>query len=155
MSVRDTILPVIDRARAKVASLGLRRYRVFIRRRAWSGPRATEGTATVEDIEILPTPKVTVASPYMAQKQGIAMSGGTVEDREFLIEGITPFYDNGTITGGYKPEDLDIKPRSRTEEVLVVLLGDDGIQHECTLSQKDFDGAFGYTLAARLRRRSG
>jgi hypothetical protein len=101
MSVRDRILPVVDRARAKIAQLGLRRYRVIIRRRTWAG-RTVGDTAgqnsgfTNTDLELAPTPKVELLSPAGAQLAGIIPSGGSIEDRYFKISGITPQYSTPT-----------------------------------------------------------
>jgi hypothetical protein len=75
----------------KIASLGLRPYAVVIRRRRWSGARVGDGTATNTDTVLTPTPKVTDL-PASALGSGILTSGGTIEDRYFAIERITPSY---------------------------------------------------------------
>jgi hypothetical protein len=162
MSVRDRILPVVDRARAKIAQLGLRRYRAIIRRRTWAG-RTVGDTAgqnpgfTNTDVELTPTPKVELLSPVGAQMAGIIPSGGSIEDRYFKISGITPQYSTptGARAGGYTPADLKlaIPAGVQNQEVLVVLVGDDGKERPCTLVLQDFSKPFRYELTVRLKHR--
>jgi hypothetical protein len=154
MSVRDRILPVIDRTRGKIASLGLRRYTVVIRRRRWSGARVGDGTATNTDTVLTPTPKVTEL-PANALGPGILTSGGTIEDRYFAIERITPSYidPRDGQRKGYQPGELRLSATAPNEEVLVLLIGDDGRERACTLVSQDFSKPFRYQLVIRLKRR--
>jgi hypothetical protein len=151
MSVRDRILPVLDRARATIASLGLRRYRVILRRRVWSGRRAGEGTSEDVDQVILPAPKVVLLPPQAVE--AIVPSGGTIEDRYFKVTRITPrFTGRDGRPGGHAPDELRLFSRGANEEVFVVLIGDDGRERICTLVAQDFSRPFRYELVVRLRR---
>jgi hypothetical protein len=150
MSVRDKVLPVIDAARAKIATLGMRRYSVIVRRKTWTTAIGQPGeTPTIVDVTLTPTPKVRIDNAFMAQEFGIHGADGTYQDRTFVIDKITPQYTGG----GYTPAQLDLKPASKLEEVCIVITGDDGVARECDLISKEFDRAFNYKLKVRLKRR--
>lgn len=138
-TVRDKVLPAIDKACTIIARLGLRRYAVTVRRRAWSSGRVGEGTTTDTDLTITPAPRVREVSAYQ-----IFQSNGTLRTGDFTIDKITPRYTAPT-TGGYQPSQIDLQPTSAAEEVLILLAGDEGT-FECTVVEKYFDRAFGYRL---------
>src|SRR4051794_40500802 len=122
MSVRDVVLPALDKARAKIAAIGLRRYRVIIRRRAWSGASVGQGTEVVTDLELSPRPETS----FEDGRGQVAESAGTISDRDIEIASITPAYSVNGVTGGYTPAQLNPKANGRNEEIVVVLIGDDG-----------------------------
>lgn len=144
MAVRDNVLKPIDKARAIVANLGLRRYTVTIRRRAWSGGAPGAGVATHTDLLLSPTPRVRALAP-----REVASSGGTYEEGDYRVDKITPTF-LGPPPGGYTPAQLNPEPGA-AEDVVVVLAGDDGTK-VCTIVGAPADRAFGYELIVRPRR---
>src|SRR6185369_7179087 len=108
MSIRDRILPKIDKARSIVANVGLRRFAVTLRRRVWSGRYANDGTVTNEDIVITPLPRVrnSFSSKGMATQalEFIMSNGAVIMDRLYTIDKITPPYTYRGTTGGYSSE---------------------------------------------------
>jgi len=151
MSVRDNVLPPLDAARAVIAGLGLRRFSVTLRRRVWSGATIGAGTPTNFDIVLTPTPKVRFKSPFARQMEAIFAAGGKIEDRYFLIDKITPFYNVNGVTGGYTPDQLQMKvgPDLQNVEPIVVLVGDDGLAKECTQVLFEEDRAFGHSMVVQ------
>jgi hypothetical protein len=143
--VRSDVLPDLDEARALIDELGLRRYSVTIRRRQWSGGKPGLGTATNTDLVLSPRPRVREISV-----REVAGSGGTFESGDFRIDKITPRYTAPT-TGGYTPAMLVISPANAAQDVVIVLVGDDGTK-VCTLVESSFDRSFGYSMVVRPRR---
>lgn len=143
MAVRDNILVPLDAARGIIAGLGLRRYAVTIRRRAWSGGAPGAGTATNTDIVLSPTPRVRALAP-----REVAGSGGTYEDGDYRVDKITPAFV-GPPVGGYTPTQLNPVPATG-EDIVVLLVGDDGTK-VCTIIGAPADRAFGYELVVRPR----
>lgn len=82
------LLPLLDRARAKLDTAGLRRYTVTRRLVTWDGGHVGLGNATFDDLTLSPNPKV--------QQTG----AGTI-----TIGHITPAYA-GPPAGGYTPAQL-------------------------------------------------
>lgn len=152
MSVRDSILPAIDAAQAVIASLGLQRFAVTLRRRSWSGTRIGDGTPTNQDIVLSPTPTVEFKSPFREQMTGIMTSGGTIRDRYYQISDITPQYTklDGSI-GGYTPAQLRLEVPSELSnvEAVVVLVGDDGVARECKQVIFEDSDPFGYSMVVQ------
>ncbi len=145
MTVRDRVLPPVNRARGIIENLGFRRYTVTIRTRTWSGPRRQEGTATNVDLVLAPSPKVA----ELALREVLG-SGGRFEAGDLRITRITPQWTDGTGTHGYTPAQLN-PPAGPLQDVRVVLVGDDGTK-VCTIVEGSFDGALGYGLVVRNTR---
>jgi hypothetical protein len=149
MSIRDNALPKFNKARAKIAALGLRRFAVILRRRTWSGTRIGEGTPTNLDIVITPAPAVHFQSPFADQMAGVLTAGGSIRDRYYLVDKITPAYvDRAGVAGGYTPAQLRMRvgPDLKNVEPVVVLVGDDGVGRECTQMIFEDDKSFGYSM---------
>lgn len=85
MSDRDDALADLDAARADIAAVGLYRYALTVRVRAWGGRRPQEGVATLADTPILPRPRTRVLT-----LREVAASGGTYRDGDYFVTGITP-----------------------------------------------------------------
>lgn len=160
MSVRDNVLPALNRARGIIANLGFRRTAVVIRRRVWAGTRRgdkngqTPGYADTLTT-ISPTPKVVLMPPFAAQQSGVMTSEGYSEDRYIKITSITPqFVDpKDGLTKGYTPTQLRqmVTPGVANEQIDFMLTGDDGVQRPATLVAMDFSKPFGYELTLRLQ----
>lgn len=145
MSDRDEILPDIDEVRSEIQSMGFRRYSVTVRRRVWSGTRVGDGVATNTDRVLTPAPKV-----RQLTAQQVASSGGTYEQGDYLIDKITPQYTTPT-AGGNTPAQLELTTTAENEDLVVVLVGDDGT-HVCTVVKTKFDRPFSYSMVVRPRR---
>lgn len=162
MSVRDKVLPAINKAGAIVDALGFKRTTLKIRQRTWSGTKLGDtggqspGYADV-DLTITPRPRVSMVPPYETQMAGLMQSGGSPEDRYFKLEGLVPqFTDPADNTvKGYTPGQLrpSVAPGVRNVEIIYVLIGDDGQERACTLVASDFTQPFKYELTLRLRTR--
>jgi hypothetical protein len=157
MSIRDNALPKFDKARTKIAALGLRRFAVILRRRTWSGSRIGEGTPTNLDIVLTPAPSVRLKSPFAAQMSGVLASGGSIRDRFYEVSKITPAYvDRAGNAGGYSPAQLRMRvgPDLKNVEPVVVLIGDDGVARECTQVIFEDDRSFGYSMTLQEQDRA-
>lgn len=147
-TLRDDILPVVDEMRQIPDDLGLRRYSLTMRMRRWSGGKPGLGSPTDTDLEILPRPKVRV----MTTKE-IAQSAGTYRMGDFKVEKITPNFISDTERHGFKPSDLDVEADEDQEDVVAVLVGDEG-EIECTVVEYHFDLPFNYWMVLRERRQA-
>ncbi len=83
MAVRDNVLPALNRAWRKIASLGFQRTSVMIRVRTWAGARVGDNAGQSPGFAdvltpISPTPSVSMMSPYAVQMAGIMTSAGDV-----------------------------------------------------------------------------
>lgn len=148
MTLRDDLLPVFQDTRGVIQDLGLRRFSVILRRRIWSGAEVGDGACVDEDIVLTPLPKVTFRSPFARQLE-IQLGGGTVRDRYYQIEKITPAFNDGQgNVGGYTPDQLRMRvgPDMRNVDPVVVLLGDDGTLRECEQVLLEDDKSFGYSM---------
>lgn len=145
-TLRDLLLPVVDQLRFLPNLFGLRRYSVTIRQRTWSGSSPGEGTSTNTDTLINPPPKVRVLTP-----KEVAASGGTYREGDYLIEKITPQFSplisGGTTSGGFTPDQLNVRPVTNNQDVCLVMSDDQG-QFECEIVKVDFGRPFNYWLVA-------
>lgn len=141
-TIRDKLLPTVDKLRQLPNRFGIRRYTVTIRRRTWSGGAPGRGVATDADTVLFPVPRVRVMST-----DEIAASGGTYREGDFVINAITPSYG----AGGYTPAQLNLRPNGPAEDVTVILTGDEGTV-ECDVVQLWFHRAFNYHVVVRARR---
>lgn len=117
-TVREKLLPVTARLRAIAdTKMGLRRFRVFLRRRTPSDGRGGRGaTETIVDVELLEKPRVREAGG-----QDVASSAGRIEIGDFIIDRITP--QNEAATVGIAPGTIPRSPTLNSQQVLVVLVG--------------------------------
>lgn len=153
MPLRDDLLSLMDLSSQLQADFGLPRYAVKIRVRTWAVAFGDGGAHSDVDLDILPSCDVQLLKPFAMQMMGIMMAGGTVEDRYFKVNGLTPAYSNpNSGSGGYTPQQLAPIASSERTEVVYLLTGDDGVPIECTLIQKEFDDPFEYTLTLREKR---
>lgn len=88
MTLATRLLPVLDRARGKLGTYGLRRYTVTRRLVTWDGGMVGLGVPTYDDLILSPNPKVQ-----------------ETDDKTITIGHITPAYD-GPPAGGYTLEQL-------------------------------------------------
>lgn len=117
-TVREKLLPVTARLRGIADSkMGLRRFRVFLRRRTPSDGRGGRGaTETVVDVELVEKPRVREASG-----NDVASSGGRIAVGDYILDRITPRNDADTV--GTLPGAIQRSPTLDNQQVLVVLAG--------------------------------
>jgi hypothetical protein len=74
----DELVSLADELRGLYTELGARPYRVFVVRRAWSGSRVGEGTATETETEIVPRPAVLTKVRGELRPAGLEEEGNLV-----------------------------------------------------------------------------
>lgn len=104
MSLRDSLLPVVNKTRGLMTTLGMRTHRLFVRKRSWSSNEELLGLCTDTDTEIIPRPKIEIDGP-----------------RGLRVTKVTPSF---TI-GGYKLSDLSPVSEAGVD-FYFLLLGPDG-----------------------------
>ncbi len=151
MSLRDDLLPVADQLRAIPAGFGLRRFATTIRRRVWSGPQAGDGVPTVQDLPILPPPRVVALPSTDRQVIDILVTGSYATLELYKIGPITPKYAGG----GYTPAQLKAKRNAETMNIepFVMLVGDDGFARECVQVFLSDDRALRYSMIVQKTER--
>lgn len=125
-TVRDRMLPVVERGRQLIQNFGLRQTSVCVRTVQWSGGEVGLGTATTTDVEITPRPKVTDRG-----------------NGRIVISKVTPSYSGG----GWTPAQLIPEPDTG-QDVFLVLVGADGLEHHYRVSDFDSRPNFGYEIEA-------
>lgn len=123
MSLRSDLIPVVDDARGLVADLGLRRYTVIVRTRAWSGGKVGFGDPTDTDLTITPAPRVERLPVRL-----ITNSGGIYEEGDLLVS---------KISASYEESDLVAAPTSGTE--ILWILNDESFRAVTRPEQKNFE----------------
>jgi len=94
MTLRDDLQPVIDDARQLVEDLGLRPYTVTVRKTIWSGAEPGLGTATYEDLELEPAPKVREPTAHH-----VFAAPGRYEKGDLLVSRISRDYTEAQLKG--------------------------------------------------------
>lgn len=155
MSLRDSLLPVMDRLRVLPPTFGLRRFAVTVRRRLWSTQVPGEGTATDFNIVLTPAPRVrdiTLGSMSKYEMEFKAANSDIVSGSLYRIDRITPRYTNadGSV-GGYLAEQIRAWPNVDTGAIenFISLVGDDGYLRECIPVTFGQDRAFGYWMIVK------
>lgn len=124
VTLRDDTLPKVNRARAKVAALGLRTIVVKVRTRVYSGPVGAVGTTLVSetDVTVAPTPKV---RQDRVNRGGEAIVDGLYADAtaaahvtRWVVGPMTPEHTGG----GYDARDF-MPDDTTSRRVTIVLVG--------------------------------
>lgn len=155
MSLRDSLLPVMDRLRVLPPTFGLRRFAVTVRRRLWSSQVPGEGTATDFNIVLTPAPRVrdvTLGSLSKYEMEYRSANSDIVSGSLYKIDRITPRYTNADgSTGGYLAEQIRAWPNVDTGAIenFISLVGDDGYLRECIPVTFGQDRAFGYWMIVK------
>lgn len=153
MTLRTSLLPVVDNARRLLDNLGLRTNMVTRRLRTWASgeigrpmPATVNVDYTDEDITLDPSPKVRRVSA-----QEVASSGGRYEDTDLVVGPITPAYSGPSGSGGYTTDQLDPVITADGVELIYVLGGPNAGEH--FLREIKRDRSLRYELVvSRLRR---
>lgn len=136
MTLRDSLIPVVDNARQMVADSGLRPYTVTIRTRVWSGGKIGTGEATDSDLVISPAPKVERFPVRL-----IASSGGIYQEGDLQIT---------KISATYSEEDLWLSATAGTE--VLWILNEETFRAVTQPERKNFQWK---TVVRRLNRPRG
>jgi hypothetical protein len=159
-TVREKLLPVTARLRGIAdTKMGLRRFRVFLRRRSPSDGRGGRGASeTVVDVELVEKPRVREASG-----NDIASSGGKIAIGDYILDRITPRNDANTV--GTAPGTIPRSPALDNQQVLVVLVGPGMPAYvegpppsgggEFTVASTDETKNFGFSYVLRPRTGAG
>lgn len=119
---RDDVLSAFAEGRSVAEELGLRRFRVYLRRRTWRSGAAAPWAASRPgvgypcDVEVLVTPAPKVADVSVRH---IASSGGTYRDGDLFLSKITPRREPGT---GLELHQILQRAASGAEECHLLLL---------------------------------
>lgn len=159
-TVRERLLSPLQRLRGIADTrMGLRRYRVFIRRETTSDGRGGRGaTITRVDTELAEKPRVRSAS-----QQDVVSSGGRIQINDYILDRVTPRNDADTL--GLAPGTLGAGPGAVDEIVLVVLDGpgmpayvegpppSGGGEFTVVISNEAANFSFSYVIRPRTGRR--
>ncbi len=131
-TIHDQYLKLLVMGQQIVQDYGLRQNRVIVRKRVWSEGVIQTGTATVTDLEILPSTEVKVTAGDPNVKVGPIVPAGVVQE-----------------SGTYTPEQLN-PPDSPGMEWNYILIGRDGVERPFKLMQLEHyasaDSSFRYGL---------
>ncbi len=144
MSLRTSLLPVVEACRAIAGSTGLdiRTSQLTIRTRTWSGGRAGSGISTDSDLALPQRYKVS----HLTARE-VASSGGRYEMEDVRVGPITPA--GGGV--GYTVDQL--KPAGADGvEILYVLSG--AVAGEYAIVHLHTERPFRYEIVLRRRRRT-
>lgn len=129
MSLKDDLLPLIDKLRAIPGELGFRPYQVWVRKTTYSGTRVGNGTATTTETRLLVggrDPKVR----EVRRKDAVAGATELVE-AEYDIGPLTPEFAGGGIS------ESTVNPqRTGTPTILVFRLVGPGMPDEGLICQR-------------------
>ncbi len=146
-TLRDSLLPVLQRFRDLSVDLGVRQYQVWIRRITWSGARAGLGTATTTDT-YLGRPKFRRVS----SKDVIA--GSVMSEQMFEIGPFTPSHSSPSATPdtlAVSPADLSPPQTGTPTEIYYVVKGP-GLPESGALFERVMDSLerpFRYTVTIK------
>lgn len=128
MTLRDRLLPAIDRIRGLRQTLGITVNAVRLRVETWTAAIGTAGaTATTVDVLMAPQPKVSKLSVQDAMVVMASLPAAQVARGQrgiYLIGPITPSYS----TGGYTLAELYSSAQASDQQrVLIMLAGDNDL----------------------------
>lgn len=124
MTFRDTTLPKLNAARAKLAALGLRPVTVVVRTRVYSGAVGAVGSTltSTTNVTVTPTPRV---SPDRTNRGDEAILDGDFADAtaaphvlRWVVGPMTPYYG----AGGYDSRSF-LPDDATNKRVTIVLSG--------------------------------
>lgn len=129
MSLKDDLLPLIDKLRAIPGELGFRPYQVWVRKTTYSGSRVGQGTATVTLTRLLvgsQDPKVR----EVRRKDAVAGTSEYVE-AEYEIGPLTPEF-----SGGGTAESVINPQKTATPTTVTFLIKGPGMPDEGLICQR-------------------
>ena len=146
MTRRDQLLPVFDRARAKIAAFGLRQNGLSVVTRTWTGGLGPPNSFVDAVLAISPTPRIRDVS--MRELVG---SGGQYQVGDIRVDRITPAYTVGAVSGGYTAAQL-VPTGSALVEIIYRVTGP--LAGDYLHVDDSLDRNFGYTLVIRRTNRT-
>lgn len=118
-TLRDSLLPVLQRFRNLSVSLGVRQYQVWLRKITWSGSRVGQGTATTADT-YLGKPK------FRRVSSEDIIAGSVMNEQMFEIGPFTPSHSQPVSTPdtlALTPSDLSPQQNGTPTEIYFVVKG--------------------------------
>jgi hypothetical protein len=122
-TLKDDLLPMVDRLREIPGMLGLRVLTAFVRVVTWSGTRVGEGTRAVADTQLVVGPGRQPVKVESVSAEDVAASGGLYQAQDLRIGPLTPDYADLLLVGGYKKSDIDPAVGTLPTEIFVVIKG--------------------------------
>src|SRR5579859_1672156 len=122
------ILPDLDDIRGIGDELGLRLWKVSIRKRAWTGTIPGDGTKTDVDTQLLNRSADGTKRPVLVRllkRDEVVASGGLYADRDIKVGPITPPYPAQLFQGpgGYGDQAIDPAPTNTPTELFWFVSG--------------------------------
>lgn len=133
----DFIRYATDLALGAPDAINLRRFTASIVKISWSGGRPGAGNKTVTTTTLTNANSVPVKVARVNSKD-IALSGGKLTDRDFVIGPLVFPYDTGSITGGTNISSF--APNTANDEMYIKIEGD-GLQSGGSMFKKAYDVA--------------
>ena len=154
MTLRDNLLPQIERLRGIPGALGFRPYTsVVLRTRTWSG--AEPGDGTHSDASLVLTTGGQPVKVRQISAREVQASAGRYTDADFTVGPLTPQHDApGGGTAGYTAEEIDASSSARNVERHVVLTGPGEASSEWVIVGSQLDRSLRYTLTIRRTERT-
>lgn len=118
-SIRDSILPLMQRYRDLSVEFGLRQYQVWVRKVTWSGSRVSQGVSTTVDT-YLGRPK------FRRVSSEDIVAGSVMNEQTYEIGPFTPKHAGNVRTPdtlAVSPEDLSPAQDGTPTEVYYVVKG--------------------------------
>jgi hypothetical protein len=146
-TLRDSLLPILQRYRNISVTFGLRQYEVWLRKITWSGPRVGSGQSATEDF-YLGRPKFRRVSA-----QDI-VAGTVMNEQTFEIGPFTPKHSSPVQTPetlSVTPEELDPPQNGIPTEVYFLVKGP-GLPETGALFERtegSLERPFRYTVTVR------
>ncbi len=143
-TLRDSLLPVIQRFRNLSVEFGVRQYQVWLRKTVWSGARVGHGTPTTTDT-YLGKPK------FRSVSSKDVIIGSVMSEQRFEVGPFTPAHSQPSSTPdtvSVDPEDLNPDQTGVPTEIHFVVKGP-GFPTEGALFKRVTDSverAFRYTV---------
>jgi hypothetical protein len=150
MTLRDVLLPAVNKIRTIPNTIGIRLFTVTVRVRSWTGDRVGLGAITTTDTALA---NLNGSPPKVRQLSGddVVASGGTLSDQMFEIGPLTPSYIEGLSTLGTTGNAINPPTTDGPQEILYVITGpglvDGGII--CKRISDDTDRPFRYTVTVK------
>ena len=135
MAVVPPILPALDAIRSIGGMLGLRVFKVTVRKRIWTGARPGAPGSTKADLDTVLVNQGADGNSYPVRVKQVSRSeafasGGQYTARDLRVGPMTPSYLAGILAyGGFDDNTVDPQPTASATEVFWILSTLEGGTH--------------------------
>jgi hypothetical protein len=133
MPLVPPILPPLDIIRGIGGVLGMRPFKVTVRRRVWSGPRPGAPGSTKVDTDVVLTNRFVdgTLQPVMVKQVSRAeaiASGGIYTNRDLKVGPITPSFASGAFgpAAGFDDASIDPAPTGQAVQIIWIVASPKG-----------------------------